>query len=67
MFGVNEVESMNMAKPRKQHWLLIKWITRHLVVSCHKGLKFRNSDPNGDMVVGFVDSDFARSLNNKKS
>lgn len=64
-FGYDEVEHVNMAKPGKQHCVAVKWVMRHLAGFCDKGEMVGNSCR--DMVIGFVDSDSAGSLDIKKS
>lgn len=52
-----------MAKPRKGHWLALKWVLRYVKGSVNKRLCYGGS--YNEMIEGFVDSDFAGSLDTR--
>ncbi|CAM8994317.1 unnamed protein product [Rhodiola kirilowii] len=59
--------SRYMATPGKAHWHAVKWFLRYVKGRLHKGLMFGQSDNATDIVVGYVDSDFAGSIDTRKS
>ena len=55
-----------MSKPGKRHWEAVKWIFRYLKGTTGHGLMFGGQD--GDpSVVGYVDSDYAGSVDDRRS
>ncbi|CAM8916902.1 unnamed protein product [Rhodiola kirilowii] len=61
-----------MANPGKEHWAAVKWILRYLRGSTGIGLKYGGADQCGaekeaDMIVGYCDSDYAASIDTRKS
>ncbi|CAM8906690.1 unnamed protein product [Rhodiola kirilowii] len=61
-----------MANPRKEHWTAVKWILRYLRGCTKIGLKYGGADQGGagtetDMIVGYCDSDYAASIDTRKS
>ncbi|CAM8977512.1 unnamed protein product [Rhodiola kirilowii] len=56
-----------MSKPGKAHWDAMKWVLRYVKGSMGKGLMFGKANANSDIIMGFVDSDFAGSLHTRKS
>ncbi|CAM8895784.1 unnamed protein product [Rhodiola kirilowii] len=61
------VVSRYMATPSKAHWHAVKWLLRYVKGSLHKGLMFGQSDSATEIVIGYVDSDFAGSIDTEKS
>ncbi|CAA0835646.1 Uncharacterized mitochondrial protein AtMg00810 [Striga hermonthica] len=55
-----------MSRPGKQHWEAVKWIFRYLKGTAGHGIVFGDQrlDP---LVVGYVDSDHAGDLDNRRS
>ncbi|CAA0825269.1 Uncharacterized mitochondrial protein AtMg00810 [Striga hermonthica] len=55
-----------MSRPGKQHWEAVKWIFRYLKGTAGYGIVFGDQrlDP---LVVGYVDSDYAGDLDNRRS
>ncbi|CAA0824451.1 Uncharacterized mitochondrial protein AtMg00810 [Striga hermonthica] len=55
-----------MSRPGKQHWEAVKWIFRYLKGTAGHGIVFGDQrlDP---LVVGYVDSDYAGDLDNRRS
>ncbi|CAM8960295.1 unnamed protein product [Rhodiola kirilowii] len=56
-----------MSKPGKAHWEAVKWVLRYVKGSMGKGLMFGRANANSDIIMGFVDSDFAGCLDSRKS
>lgn len=56
-----------MAKPLKQHWLAVKWILRYIKGSLNVGLSYGGACEAEELIPGFVDSDFAGSIDTRKS
>ncbi|KAE8655753.1 Retrovirus-related Pol polyprotein from transposon TNT 1-94 [Hibiscus syriacus] len=55
-----------MSKPGKQHWEPVKWIFRYLKGTMGHGIIFSSQEDN-PLVVGYVDSDYAGDLDNRRS
>ncbi|KAE8658140.1 Retrovirus-related Pol polyprotein from transposon TNT 1-94 [Hibiscus syriacus] len=55
-----------MSKPGKQHWEAAKWIFRYLKGTVGHGIVF-GSQRDNPLVVGYVDSDYAGDLDNRRS
>ncbi|KAE8721016.1 hypothetical protein F3Y22_tig00017599pilonHSYRG00003 [Hibiscus syriacus] len=55
-----------MSKPGKQHWEVVKWIFRCLKGTMGYGIVFGTQRDN-PLVVGYVDSDYASDLDNRRS
>ncbi|KAE8708925.1 Serine/threonine-protein kinase HT1 [Hibiscus syriacus] len=55
-----------MSKPGKQHWEAVKWIFRYLKGTVGHGIIF-GSQRDNPLVVGYVDSDYASDLDNRRS
>ena len=62
-YAVNAV-SRYMAKPGKEHWKAVQWIMRSLRGSNSVCLQFGR---NRDGVAGYVDFDYARDLDKRRS
>ena len=58
------VVSKYMANPGKEHWRAIQWIFRYLRGTTSICLYFRRTR---DGTIGFVDSDFTRDLDKRRS
>src|ERR1044072_3739745 len=55
-----------MSKSGKQHWEAIKWILRYLRGTSDRGIMF-SREQNVPSVVGYVDSDYAGGLDDRRS
>ncbi|KAE8654354.1 Retrovirus-related Pol polyprotein from transposon TNT 1-94 [Hibiscus syriacus] len=55
-----------MSKPGKQHWEAVKWIFRYLKGTVGHEIVF-GSQRDNPLVVGYVDSDYAGDLDNRRS
>ncbi|KAL0285044.1 UNVERIFIED_CONTAM: Retrovirus-related Pol polyprotein from transposon TNT 1-94 [Sesamum angustifolium] len=55
-----------MSKPGRYHWEAVKWIFRYLKGTVRHGAIF-GSQQNDPLVVGYVDSDYARDLDDRRS
>ncbi|KAE8719673.1 hypothetical protein F3Y22_tig00109926pilonHSYRG00011 [Hibiscus syriacus] len=55
-----------MSKPGKQHWDAVKWIFRYLKGTVGHGIVF-GSQRDNPLVVGYMDSDYAGDLDNRRS
>ena len=62
-YGVNAVNRY-MEKPNKEHWKAVQWIMRYLNGSSSVCLQF---DRTRDGVAGYVNSDYARDPNKRRS
>ncbi|KAF2286284.1 hypothetical protein GH714_013270 [Hevea brasiliensis] len=60
------IVSRYMACPGKEHWQAVKWILRYLKGTINVGLTFHRAKMS-DLVVGYVDSNFARDLDKRRS
>ncbi len=58
------VVSRYMSNPGKQHWEAMKWILRYLRGTTEKCLTFRKNELK---LEGYVDSDFAREVDHRRS
>ena len=56
-----------MTNPGKQHWEVLKWVLRYLKRSQNVGLMYNGKASLSTKVEGFVDSDYAGSLDTRKS
>ncbi|KAL7129290.1 hypothetical protein ABFS83_13G056000 [Erythranthe nasuta] len=62
------VISRFMADPGQAHWEALKWTLRYMKGSAEIGLLFKRNDRiEGDALKGFVDSDYAGSIDTRKS
>jgi len=58
--------SKYMSKLGRQHWEAVKWIFRYLRGTVGHGIVFGNQQ--GDpLIIGYVDSDYAGDLDNRRS
>ncbi|CAJ2662759.1 unnamed protein product [Trifolium pratense] len=55
-----------MSKPGKHHWEAVKWIFRYLKGTIGHGIMF-SSEKGNPSVVGYVDSDYAGDMDDKRS
>lgn len=55
-----------MANPSPEYWTALKWLLRYLKELYDLGLYFKFSK-EGVVLKGFVDSDYARYMDNRKS
>lgn len=56
-----------MSKPGKQHWEAVKWILRYLKGTADRGIMFSREQGVVPSVVGYVDSDYAGDLDDRRS
>ncbi|KAD7478277.1 hypothetical protein E3N88_01413 [Mikania micrantha] len=61
------VVSRFLANPGKMHWKTVKWIMRYLNGTRDLGLIFGKTDEVDPMILGYVDSDFAKDLDKGRS
>ncbi|WVZ24349.1 hypothetical protein V8G54_002893 [Vigna mungo] len=61
------VLSQFMVNPGPTHWEAFKWMLRYIRGSLGTGLSFQNNFQGGGYIEGFVDSDFARCMDTRKS
>ncbi|CAM8987460.1 unnamed protein product [Rhodiola kirilowii] len=59
--------SRYMANPGKAHWHAVRWLLKYVNGSLNKGLLFGQSNSATNLAVGYVDSDFAGSIDTRKS
>ncbi|CAL0318564.1 unnamed protein product [Lupinus luteus] len=55
-----------ISKPGKQHWEAVKWIFRYLKGTTGLGIMF-SSKQSKPSVIGYVDSDYAEDLDDRRS
>ena len=63
---VVSVASKFMANPGKEHWNTVKWILRYLKGTKDFNIRFGSSSGMEEL-EGFVDADYARDLNSRRS
>ncbi|KAL0328161.1 UNVERIFIED_CONTAM: Retrovirus-related Pol polyprotein from transposon TNT 1-94 [Sesamum calycinum] len=56
----------HMSKPGRHYWEAVKWIFRYLKGTVGHGIVF-GSQQNDPLVIGYVDSDYARDLDDRRS
>lgn len=56
-----------MANPGEEHWSAVKWILRYIRGTLSTCLIFKGSEVNGNLVNEYVDSDYAGSMDTRKS
>lgn len=61
------VMSHFMAKPGRQCWEALKWVFRYIKGTLKLGLLFKKAEVDKRYVTGYVDSDFAGSIDTRKS
>ncbi|XP_075479264.1 secreted RxLR effector protein 161-like [Primulina tabacum] len=59
--------SIFKANPGDEHWKSVKWILRYLKGTTDTGLIFKDSRENDNLIAGYVDSDYAGSIDTRKS
>ncbi|CAM8895916.1 unnamed protein product [Rhodiola kirilowii] len=64
--GVSLV-SRHMANPGRSHWQVVKWMLRYIKGTLDKGLLFGGDQLTSEIVEGFVYSDYAGSVDIRKS
>ncbi|KAH9770027.1 Integrase catalytic domain-containing protein [Citrus sinensis] len=65
-YAVNLVSKF-MSNPGKEHWRAVKWILKYLRGTTSYGLLYGKGRVNYNLVEGFVDSDYAGDLDNRRS
>uniref|UniRef100_A0A251V331 Putative zinc finger, CCHC-type n=1 Tax=Helianthus annuus TaxID=4232 RepID=A0A251V331_HELAN len=61
------VVSRYLANPGKLHWEAVKWLMRYLKGSQEVGLTFRSKSEGDNLILGYVDSDFAKDKDRGRS
>ena len=61
------IVSRFMSNPGRLHWEALKWVLRYIKGTIGYGLKFHSVETHTDQVTGFVDSDYASSIDTRKS
>ncbi|KZV43791.1 hypothetical protein F511_41481 [Dorcoceras hygrometricum] len=61
------VVSRFMANPGKCHWQALKWMMRYLKGTQNLGLVYGGNQTGGEAVLGYVDSDYAGSIDTRRS
>lgn len=61
------VFSRYMTAPGREHWKAIKWIMRYINGTLGYGLVYGRSKERSDGLLGFVDSNYARDLDKRRS
>ncbi|KAH9704893.1 Integrase catalytic domain-containing protein [Citrus sinensis] len=56
-----------MSNPRKEHWRAVKWILRYLRGTTSYGLLYEGERASYNLVEGYVDSNYAEDLDNRRS
>lgn len=56
-----------MANPGKSHWQALKWIMRYLKGTIELGLIYGGVNTGEEAVTGYIDSDYAGSIDTRKS
>lgn len=50
-----------------EHWKAVKWILRYLTGIYNHGLLYGGQRKNDNLIVGYVDSEYTRELNRRRS
>ena len=58
------IVSRYMHNPGKEHWQAVKWILRYILNTVDVGLTFQQ---DGQLIVGYCDSDYASDLDKRRS
>ena len=61
------VVSRCMTNPGVNHWRAVKWIMRYLRRTIEYGLVYGGLNKRENVLVGYVDSDFAGDLDKRRS
>lgn len=61
------ISVVSMANPGKEHWQSVKWILCYLKGSMDVGIVFDMNDERKDQITDFVDADYARELDKRRS
>ncbi|KAL9436402.1 hypothetical protein AB3S75_022452 [Citrus x aurantiifolia] len=61
------VVSRFMSNPGIDHWRAIKWVMKYLRGTTEYGLLYGGTKNKGNILVGYVDSDFAGDLDKRRS
>ncbi|XP_060959182.1 secreted RxLR effector protein 161-like [Cannabis sativa] len=61
------IVSRFIGDPGQEHWSALKWILRYVKGSLDIGLTFGNKSNSQEELTGFVDSDYAGSIDTRKS
>ena len=64
-YGVSLL-SHYMINPRKGHWEALKWILRYLKSTADFGLIYQRKQITIGLVEGYVDSDYAKDLDERR-
>lgn len=56
-----------MTNPGNYDWIVVKWMLRYLKGSFGRGLKYGRENLGREMVPGYLDSDYARCVDTRKS
>ncbi|KAL3623658.1 hypothetical protein CASFOL_032474 [Castilleja foliolosa] len=59
--------SRYMGNPKRVHWQAAKWLMKYIRGTMNVCLCYRKSDRGGNLVEGFVDSDYAGCVDTRKS
>ncbi|KAL5538348.1 hypothetical protein UlMin_042297 [Ulmus minor] len=64
---VMSVLSRYMSNPGKKHWEVAKWLFRYIKGTSNVGLIYEQKEGTKLKLEGFVDSDYARNKDNRRS
>lgn len=56
-----------MGNPGKTHLESVKWVLRYLKGSADRCMRFKTSELKGDVLLGYVDADYAANIDTRKS
>lgn len=65
-FNVSVV-SRFMSNPGRTHWEAMEWVLKYIKGSVDTGMLYCQEEGETDMLVGYVDSDFAGNIYTRKS
>lgn len=65
-YAISLVSSF-MTYPGKEHWLAHKWVLRYVKGSTSPGLTVSRCEEQQELVSGYIDLDFAGSIDTRKS
>ena len=65
-FAVSSVSKF-MSNPGKNHWEAVKWVLRYVRGTMTTGIVYSREQNQGNIIVGYVDADYAGNIDNRKS
>lgn len=61
------IVSRFMANPWREHWKAVKWIMKYIKGTLSYGLVYSQYDLKSEVLVGYVDADYAADCDRQRS